>query len=134
MLIFYTFYRFLLLQWDKKITTLPGLYILSAIFLLPFKQCSTFALRLTSLFASIVNVCLIFEIRRCLQQKVRIDLFLAIIDEHCLFSRLWREFRNIDVFARASISTRHHYYRNLKYSLNSLVNFLSAGTYTIFLI
>lgn len=58
-------------QWDSKITTFPGLYVLSSIFLLPLKICSTFALRLTSLFASVLNVFLIFEIRRIFQHKVR---------------------------------------------------------------
>lgn len=56
--------------WDEKITTLPGLYILSSLFLLPLNICSTFAFRLTSFFPSILNVLLIFEIRRSFQQKV----------------------------------------------------------------
>lgn len=60
----------LTLQWDNKITTFPGLYILSSIFLLPLNICSTFALRLISLFSSVINVLLIFEIRRVFQQKV----------------------------------------------------------------
>lgn len=57
-------------QWDPKITTFPGLYLLSSVFLLPLGICSTFALRLTSLFASVVNVVLIYEIRRSFQLKV----------------------------------------------------------------
>lgn len=60
------------LQWDPKITTFPGLYVVSTIFLFPLKICSTFALRLTSLFASVVNVWLIYQIRKTVVQKVRI--------------------------------------------------------------
>ncbi|XP_055305543.1 putative Dol-P-Glc:Glc(2)Man(9)GlcNAc(2)-PP-Dol alpha-1,2-glucosyltransferase [Sitodiplosis mosellana] len=81
--------------WDEKITTLPGLYVLSAIFLLPFKQCSTFALRLTSLICSIINLCLIFEIRRSLQQKVNLikiameTLTLSLLPPAYLFAHLY---------------------------------------------
>ncbi|XP_053695143.1 putative Dol-P-Glc:Glc(2)Man(9)GlcNAc(2)-PP-Dol alpha-1,2-glucosyltransferase [Sabethes cyaneus] len=50
--------------WDPKITTFPGLYLISALLLGPFKFCTTYALRLTSVLASIANVCFIFAIRR----------------------------------------------------------------------
>ncbi|CAO1397226.1 unnamed protein product [Diamesa hyperborea] len=49
--------------WDPKITTFPGLYLVSALFLYPSKMCNVFMLRFISLAASIVNVYLIQSIR-----------------------------------------------------------------------
>lgn len=57
-------------QWDPKITTFPGLYIISSLLIGPFYLCNTITLRLTSLVASIVNVFLIYEIRRHVCQRV----------------------------------------------------------------
>ncbi|EAT40471.1 AAEL007809-PA [Aedes aegypti] len=50
--------------WDNKITTFPGLYLVSASFLGPFQACSIYHLRMISLIASIANVYLIYIIRR----------------------------------------------------------------------
>ncbi|XP_055613264.1 putative Dol-P-Glc:Glc(2)Man(9)GlcNAc(2)-PP-Dol alpha-1,2-glucosyltransferase [Uranotaenia lowii] len=50
--------------WDNKITTFPGLYLVSAGFLGPYRLCSVFALRMTSVVASIANAYLIFIIRK----------------------------------------------------------------------
>ncbi|XP_031626049.1 putative Dol-P-Glc:Glc(2)Man(9)GlcNAc(2)-PP-Dol alpha-1,2-glucosyltransferase [Contarinia nasturtii] len=86
--------------WDQKITTFPGLYIFSAILLWPAQLfgmdlCSTFALRLTSLFASIINVVLIYEIRRNVLQKVNSikiafeTLILSIMPPMYLFAHLY---------------------------------------------
>lgn len=47
--------------WDPKITTFPGLYIISII-LLPFKLCTTYYLRLISLLGSTLNIFLIWKI------------------------------------------------------------------------
>ncbi|XP_062560968.1 putative Dol-P-Glc:Glc(2)Man(9)GlcNAc(2)-PP-Dol alpha-1,2-glucosyltransferase [Armigeres subalbatus] len=50
--------------WDNKITTFPGLYLVSASFLGPFQACSIYHLRMISLIASIANVYLIYIIRK----------------------------------------------------------------------
>lgn len=50
--------------WDDKITTFPGLYLISASFLSPLKACSVYALRLTSVVASVANAYFIFIIRK----------------------------------------------------------------------
>ncbi|XP_057323180.1 putative Dol-P-Glc:Glc(2)Man(9)GlcNAc(2)-PP-Dol alpha-1,2-glucosyltransferase [Microplitis mediator] len=50
------------LEWDKKITTLPGLYILSAILLAPFKLCVTIYLRGINLIGTFINLYLIYQI------------------------------------------------------------------------
>lgn len=55
--------------WDNKITTFPGLYLVSASFLAPFKACSSYHLRMVSLIASIANVYLIYIIRRVVLSK-----------------------------------------------------------------
>lgn len=49
------------LQWDPKITTFPGLYLLATV--IPHEYCDIYALRLIPLICSIVNVFLIYEIR-----------------------------------------------------------------------
>lgn len=45
-----------ILQYDPKITTPPALYWLSALFLLPFKACSTYWLRFVNYMLGIVNI------------------------------------------------------------------------------
>lgn len=55
-------------QWDPKITTFPGLYLVSTVLNYPLGTCSTWSLRLTSLLASVVNVWLICQIRRAVLQ------------------------------------------------------------------
>lgn len=50
-------------KWDPKITTFPGLYLVSYI-ILPFKFCTTFYLRCISFGASVLNVILIYKILR----------------------------------------------------------------------
>ncbi|CAD6223011.1 GSCOCG00005349001-RA-CDS [Cotesia congregata] len=49
-------------EWDKKITTLPGLYILSAIILAPFQLCTTIYLRSINLAGTCINLYLIYQI------------------------------------------------------------------------
>ncbi|XP_025834242.1 putative Dol-P-Glc:Glc(2)Man(9)GlcNAc(2)-PP-Dol alpha-1,2-glucosyltransferase [Agrilus planipennis] len=64
--------------WDPKITTLPGLYIISAVILSPFNACSDYWLKFISFTATFVNYILLFAI---LQVNNRHDkwknLFLA---------------------------------------------------------
>lgn len=55
--------------WDSKITTFPGLYILTSI-LLPLKICTTFALRFMCLLASAFNLFLIIKIQEVFHGKV----------------------------------------------------------------
>lgn len=82
-------------QWDPKITTFPGLYIISSIFLLPLRICSTVSLRSISLIASVLNVLLIYEIRRNVSQKVNSikialeTLVLSILPPMYLFAHLY---------------------------------------------
>ncbi|KAK9758503.1 DIE2/ALG10 family [Popillia japonica] len=45
--------------WDPKITTLPGLYILSTIILGPLRLCSTFWLRFVNYIVGVINLCLL---------------------------------------------------------------------------
>lgn len=63
--------------WDEKITTFPGLYLISASFLSPFKACSVYALRCTSVVASIANACFIFIIRKMVLVKQK-DSYLLL--------------------------------------------------------
>uniref|UniRef100_A0A7G3AAW1 Dol-P-Glc:Glc(2)Man(9)GlcNAc(2)-PP-Dol alpha-1,2-glucosyltransferase n=1 Tax=Lutzomyia longipalpis TaxID=7200 RepID=A0A7G3AAW1_LUTLO len=50
--------------WDPKITTFPGLYILSTLILMPLHLCETYFLRMVSLLASILNIYWMYEIRK----------------------------------------------------------------------
>lgn len=63
--------------WDEKITTFPGLYLISGSFLSPFKACSVYFLRLTSMIASIANAYLIYIIRKAVIPK-RSDAYLLL--------------------------------------------------------
>ncbi|XP_058118003.1 putative Dol-P-Glc:Glc(2)Man(9)GlcNAc(2)-PP-Dol alpha-1,2-glucosyltransferase [Anopheles ziemanni] len=81
--------------WDPKITTFPGLYLASALVLNPVNACSVYNLRLTSLVAGIVNVVLIFLIRRnFINRKTNTDLLLetaslALLPPLYFFSHLY---------------------------------------------
>lgn len=57
------------MQWDPKITTFPGLYIVSTLLNFAPGTCSVWSLRLTSLIASVFNVWLIYQIRLTILQK-----------------------------------------------------------------
>lgn len=48
-------------QWNPKITTFPGLYLLSSV--IPSDMCDIYTLRLVPLVSSVVNVLLIYEIK-----------------------------------------------------------------------
>ncbi|CAH1153548.1 unnamed protein product [Phaedon cochleariae] len=52
--------KFNFYEWDPKVTTLPGLYMISSLILGPLKLCSTYWLRFTSLGASLVNMVLFY--------------------------------------------------------------------------
>uniref|UniRef100_A0AAG5CW63 Dol-P-Glc:Glc(2)Man(9)GlcNAc(2)-PP-Dol alpha-1,2-glucosyltransferase n=1 Tax=Anopheles atroparvus TaxID=41427 RepID=A0AAG5CW63_ANOAO len=81
--------------WDPKITTFPGLYLASAFVLNPLKACSVYNLRLTSLLAGILNVVLIYKIRRnFINRKTNTDLLLetaslALLPPLYFFSHLY---------------------------------------------
>uniref|UniRef100_A0A8D8K450 Dol-P-Glc:Glc(2)Man(9)GlcNAc(2)-PP-Dol alpha-1,2-glucosyltransferase n=2 Tax=Culex pipiens TaxID=7175 RepID=A0A8D8K450_CULPI len=63
--------------WDEKITTFPGLYLISGSFLSPFKACSVYFLRLTSAVASIANAYLVYIIRKAVIPR-RSDAYLLL--------------------------------------------------------
>uniref|UniRef100_A0A1Q3F5Q3 Dol-P-Glc:Glc(2)Man(9)GlcNAc(2)-PP-Dol alpha-1,2-glucosyltransferase n=1 Tax=Culex tarsalis TaxID=7177 RepID=A0A1Q3F5Q3_CULTA len=63
--------------WDEKITTFPGLYLISGSFLSPFKACSVYFLRLTSMIASIANAYLVYIIRKVVIPN-RSDAYLLL--------------------------------------------------------
>ncbi|XP_001851427.2 putative Dol-P-Glc:Glc(2)Man(9)GlcNAc(2)-PP-Dol alpha-1,2-glucosyltransferase [Culex quinquefasciatus] len=63
--------------WDEKITTFPGLYLISGSFLSPFKACSAYFLRLTSAVASIANAYLVYIIRKAVIPR-RSDAYLLL--------------------------------------------------------
>ncbi|ETN67485.1 alpha-1,2 glucosyltransferase ALG10 [Anopheles darlingi] len=66
-------------KWDPKITTFPGLYLASTAILSPLNACSVYGLRLTSLIAAIVNVLLMYQIRKSfIQRKTNTDLLLEV--------------------------------------------------------
>lgn len=66
------------LQWDDKITTFPGLYLVSTALFMPLKACSIYNLRLTSLIASVVNLMLIYKIRDHLNRQSKIVSYSAV--------------------------------------------------------
>lgn len=68
-------------QWDPKITTFPGLYILSGLFLFPWQACDVYYMRLISLIASMLNVYFIFQIRHMILHLNRNKLNFQIIVE-----------------------------------------------------
>lgn len=55
--------------WNPKITTLPGLYLVSATVLKPFTDCTPYTLRFTNLIASCINLYLFYSIILKLKNK-----------------------------------------------------------------
>lgn len=49
-------------QWNPKITTLPGLYLLAALILSPLKLCNIFYMRSINLFGTFLNFFLVYNI------------------------------------------------------------------------
>ncbi|XP_053998468.1 putative Dol-P-Glc:Glc(2)Man(9)GlcNAc(2)-PP-Dol alpha-1,2-glucosyltransferase isoform X3 [Hylaeus anthracinus] len=49
-------------QWDSKITTLPGLYLLATFVLSPMNLCNTFYMRCINLFGTFMNLYLAYNI------------------------------------------------------------------------
>ncbi|KAJ8986259.1 hypothetical protein NQ317_009968 [Molorchus minor] len=49
-------------KWDPKVTTLPGLYLVSSLILAPFNACTTYWLRSVSIVASYINIYMFFMI------------------------------------------------------------------------
>ncbi|XP_004520390.1 putative Dol-P-Glc:Glc(2)Man(9)GlcNAc(2)-PP-Dol alpha-1,2-glucosyltransferase [Ceratitis capitata] len=80
--------------WDPKITTFPGLYLVSLI-LIPFGTCTEFGLRCISLAAGTLNVLLLYKIRRRLLggahgQLAALDaLTLGVLPPLYFFSHLY---------------------------------------------
>ncbi|XP_077279988.1 alpha-1,2-glucosyltransferase Alg10 [Temnothorax americanus] len=51
-----------LTQWDPKITTLPGLYLIAAAILSPFDLCDTTYMRCINLLGTCINLCLFYNV------------------------------------------------------------------------
>lgn len=62
----------LFFQWDPKITTFPGLYLVSALIFGPLRACSVYNLRLVSVIGCILNAYLIYKIREHVNKEARI--------------------------------------------------------------
>jgi alpha-1,2-glucosyltransferase len=67
-------------QWDPKITTLPGLYLLSVGVLMPLSAvlridlCGTYALRMTNVFACFANFYIIHNIQKRLHPERKVSV------------------------------------------------------------
>ncbi|XP_058822331.1 putative Dol-P-Glc:Glc(2)Man(9)GlcNAc(2)-PP-Dol alpha-1,2-glucosyltransferase [Topomyia yanbarensis] len=114
--------------WDPKITTFPGLYLVSALFLSPFKACSVYALRLTSVVASIVNAYFIFVIRKTVAGK-RTDarvllesVSLATLPPLYFFSHLYYT----DVLSVTMVLMMVYFGLKEKHNLAALLAFLAV--------
>ncbi|XP_033342291.2 alpha-1,2-glucosyltransferase Alg10 [Megalopta genalis] len=53
-------------QWDPKITTLPGLYLIATLVLLPFNLCNIFYMRCLNLLGTFFNFYLVHNIIECI--------------------------------------------------------------------
>lgn len=69
-----------MIQWDPKITTLPGLYLLSVGVLMPLSTvlridvCGTYALRMTNVFACFANFYIIHNIQKRLYPERKVSI------------------------------------------------------------
>jgi hypothetical protein len=69
-----------MVQWDPKITTLPGLYLLSVGVLKPLSAvlridlCGTYTLRMTNVYACLVNLYIIRNIQKRLYPERKVSI------------------------------------------------------------
>lgn len=64
---------FFLFQWDPKITTLPGLYLITAAILSPFNLCNITYMRFVNLIGTCVNLYLIYNVIKENRKSNRTD-------------------------------------------------------------
>jgi alpha-1,2-glucosyltransferase len=117
---------FYFLQWNPKITTLPGLYLLT-IFV---PKCSVYALRMIPLVCSIINFYLITEIKSNgvkTNDRGRVDvlldsLSLALLPPMFFFSLIYYT----DVPSITTILLTTHFSMKDRHLLSALCGFLSV--------
>lgn len=82
-------------QWNPKITTLPGLYLISLLFLAPFQLCLIYWLRFVNLAASVLNIFLFYNLlglynrKEVAWKKVISSVNMAILPPLYFFSHLY---------------------------------------------
>ncbi|KAJ8923631.1 hypothetical protein NQ315_010210 [Exocentrus adspersus] len=80
-------------RWDPKVTTLPGLYLISTSVLKPFGTCSSYSLRFVSLLASVANIFLFYDLfskyEKSKWQNVFSSLTLALLPPLYFFSHFY---------------------------------------------
>ncbi|KAL5293483.1 ALG10 family protein [Megaselia abdita] len=101
--------------WDPKITTFPGLYLVSY-WLLPFHYCTTFYLRMISLVASVVNVVFILRIRNQGDEtniwNMIVETFnIAILPPMYFFAHLYYT----DILSITSVLALYYYWSEKKH-------------------
>lgn len=101
---------FSLPQWDSKITTLPGLYIIATAILSPFNLCNIIYMRLINLIGTCVNLYLVYEVIRENCKSNRTDRWddwsmLALAYNITLFPPLyfWCFFYYTDVWSVSTV-------------------------------
>ncbi|XP_061725667.1 putative Dol-P-Glc:Glc(2)Man(9)GlcNAc(2)-PP-Dol alpha-1,2-glucosyltransferase [Cydia pomonella] len=109
-------------HWDPKITTLPGLYLVSAAFLGTYIPCDTYHLRLVNLVASCVNLLLFSSILKFVygsntesQFKIVLQAFnLAILPPLYFFSHVYYtdtlSLTFLLAFSRLCFTSRHKFF------------------------
>lgn len=82
-------------QWNPKITTLPGLYLISMLFLAPLDLCLIYWLRFVNLAASVLNILLFYALldlynkKETTWKKLFSSVNLAILPPLYFFSNLY---------------------------------------------
>ncbi|XP_048003624.1 putative Dol-P-Glc:Glc(2)Man(9)GlcNAc(2)-PP-Dol alpha-1,2-glucosyltransferase [Leguminivora glycinivorella] len=109
-------------HWDSKITTLPGLYLVSAAVLGSYLPCDTYHLRLVNLVASCVNLLLFSSILKFVygsntesQFKIVLQAFnLAILPPLYFFSHVYYtdtlSLTFLLAFSRLCFTSRHKFF------------------------
>lgn len=108
-------------QWDPKITTLPGVYLFTTMFLAPFGFCNTTLIRSTNLIATFLNFFLINSICKLKNSESR-DSWINVINSYniVLFPPLffWFFLYYTDVFSVTTILLMYllHLRGNVKFA------------------
>lgn len=85
--------KFNFFVWDPKVTTLPGLYLVSALFMGPLKLCTIYWMRFVSLVCSIFNIILFYKLFRKYERNewgnILSSITLALLPPLYFFSNFY---------------------------------------------
>ncbi|KAL0127061.1 hypothetical protein PUN28_005408 [Cardiocondyla obscurior] len=119
-------------QWDPKITTLPGLYLIATAILSPFNLCQVTYVRCINLLGTCLNLCLLYSIIKQNSKPSEVDrdswLVLALTYNLALFPPLyfWSFFYYTDVVSVSVVLLTQYLHQRNRTTMSALAGLLGV--------